>query len=365
MELEPRQGGEPTGPVVRDHEEAEEEDEGPTLYEEMMQTALQAKEEKKERQKKQEEEAAARAFDRKGFMKGGFLNRPKKKAAKKAVPKAAAAPTTGMSSKPSSSSATASAKNETVTEVRANPAAQQDSFRFPEVHESLHSQMSGFERTLSSGEWVTDGLKERIHQDPEIRAGMSHPRCQQAIQEMQRDPKAAQEKYRRDPVVSRFIMRWIALMGEHFTELGRRQEAESSSHESSASSAPTAAAAQDTGSAKPLITARETKRPQQRKADVETAGRDAIRQVDADEIAEMASKRACSQRNGGQWHRPFALTAPFGRSVFSLVQVNLRRMMTKCAPSCRTLKWYASCRIRKYRCVTRWLKSDSFPTLVR
>ena len=60
---------------------------------------------------------------------------------------------------------------------------------------------------------------------------MSAYRMSAAIAEMQKNPKAAMQKYANDTEVTSFIMAFMRLMGDHMEDLGAAEERQHKEHE--------------------------------------------------------------------------------------------------------------------------------------
>jgi len=82
--------------------------------------------------------------------------------------------------------------------------------------------------------WNNDGLMERIKNSPRMQAGLSNPRYLQAIEDMKKDPAAAQAKYKGQKDIEDFITEFAGIMGEHFSEVGAKEEQEKKEAENTA-----------------------------------------------------------------------------------------------------------------------------------
>merc|ERR1719231_239936 len=73
---------------------------------------------------------------------------------------------------------------------------------------------------------MTPELLKKIASTPVLRKAFTDPRCQQAMAEMQTNPQEAMKKYGDVPEMREFLQAFMKLMGEHFSELAEKQEAE-------------------------------------------------------------------------------------------------------------------------------------------
>eukprot|EP00742_Colponemidia_sp_Colp-10_P006502 GILJ01006967.1.p1 GENE.GILJ01006967.1~~GILJ01006967.1.p1 ORF type:complete len:206 (-),score=50.62 GILJ01006967.1:240-830(-) len=107
--------------------------------------------------------------------------------------------------------------------LRGQPKGMSDSrgFKFDEVQEAMNSSPAAF---LQKGEWMSEDLMQRFAANPKLLQTMANPRFNQALAELQRDPKAALVKYANDQEMREFLMEFSQIMGDHFTKLGAAQE---------------------------------------------------------------------------------------------------------------------------------------------
>lgn len=115
-----------------------------------------------------------------------------------------------------------------MTTVRADATAKAKSLQLPEVQSTLEAEKAEAAKLGAGGpnSWMTPELLQKIAMNPLLRKGFTDPRCQQAMAEMQSDPQAAMRKYGDQPEMRTFLQNFMKLMGEHFTALAEKEEAE-------------------------------------------------------------------------------------------------------------------------------------------
>ena len=228
-------------------------DDGPSLMETMMAEAAKAKAEKEAKAKAQQRKEA-KSKSSFGSMKGGFLNsKPKKKKKDK---KQRAATTSTSTTSTTSGTSSKMAKEDNIFEldsegnmVKSSGAAKEqiptirpkngssgtrnerDRLRLQEVQDAMkNSSLGGMFGGNDGGvaELLTDDaeLMQKIASNPRLSAGMRNPKFAAAMEAMQRDPVAAMERFRDHPEIGDFLREYCGVLGDHFTELGKRQEKE-------------------------------------------------------------------------------------------------------------------------------------------
>lgn len=75
-------------------------------------------------------------------------------------------------------------------------------------------------------EWLTPDLLQRFAQNPVLARGFMNPRCMAAVEEMRTNPRAATEKYGKDPELMEFLRAFAGLMAEQFGEIGKKKQEE-------------------------------------------------------------------------------------------------------------------------------------------
>lgn len=257
------------------HDEAGDgDDEGPSMYEQMMAQGLAQKRAEAMAKREAEKAASKTAFGggsissaaeatgdakmtskerrpRSSGFKSGFLfrgsgkSKPKPPVAAPAAPAAVANASEATEVRPPSASSGSGSSTAEVLEVGSgggfdlaravtvsgSPTGARGAREetgapvLPGVRAAMTGGAASAARLSSDKSWLTDDLTRRIASDPALALGFAHPRCQAAIADLQKDPAAAQRKYASDPLVTDFLKRFTAVMGDHFSRLGAREEA--------------------------------------------------------------------------------------------------------------------------------------------
>lgn len=193
-------------------------DEGPSLMELMMMEQKKAVQEKEKIKVEEQKKEAKKSFG--GFKKGFFGNSSSKSST------TSTKSTSSSTSSSSSKSSTTSIPEIKKTEVK------KDSKIIDEVQQAMKaddplSKLLGNNGKIHFNshpflfislililniliyiflEWVTPSLTDTLQNNPILRAGFSNPKCQEAIQLLQKDPKQAQAKYQNDPGINYSIL---------------------------------------------------------------------------------------------------------------------------------------------------------------
>jgi len=114
------------------------------------------------------------------------------------------------------------------TVVRADADAKAKSLQLPEVQSTLEAEKAEAAKlgANKANSWMTPELLKKIAMSPVLRKGFMDPRCQAAMGEMQSDPQAAMRKYGDVPEMREFLQAFMKMMGEHFSALADKQDAE-------------------------------------------------------------------------------------------------------------------------------------------
>mmetsp|Transcript_27945 Transcript_27945/g.61621 ORF Transcript_27945/g.61621 Transcript_27945/m.61621 type:complete len:326 (-) Transcript_27945:43-1020(-) len=112
--------------------------------------------------------------------------------------------------------------------------AREVSLRLPEVQHAMKNATQSLQNDQS---WVTPQLLQAMGSRPDLMQGMQNPKIQAALQLMQTDPAAAQQKYKDDAEVGKFFKEFSSLMGTHFDVLSGSQAATDSKGEQGAATA--------------------------------------------------------------------------------------------------------------------------------
>ena len=171
-------------------------EDGPSMLEMMMAAHKEAKIEK-EVKTTEEEIKTTKTFGtgfKKGFF-GGSSGNTKTTATSK--PSASKVANTGVSA----TTAAVQTNNDIPTIVKPNKNAQQNknegvaATMAEEVKRAMSEDESPVLKQLKQGDWVTPDLIQIFAGNPIISRGLQNPRCQAAMQLMQKDPKTAQQRY--------------------------------------------------------------------------------------------------------------------------------------------------------------------------
>ncbi len=94
-----------------------------------------------------------------------------------------------------------------------------------EVQEAMKSQPN-ISSYLSSNqhEWNTPHLLEQISQNKILSKGMMNPKFTAALEVFKSNPQKAKEQFRNHPDVTEFLNEFCKVMGNHFTQLGKKQD---------------------------------------------------------------------------------------------------------------------------------------------
>jgi hypothetical protein len=199
--------------------QAPSEDEGPSLMEMMMEAQRAAAKEKEKTNEKEQAKESKKGFG--GFKKGFFS------ASSEGTKKAAAA-----------GSSSSAPKKDDIIDVKPTQPVNKNSIYskggakdnkalvFDDVQKALEEDQSkSFAAQLKAkqDEWMNQSLLSQIESNEILKRGMSHPKCQHAMQLMQSNPQDAIKTYGNDPDVSAFMKEFGRVMSEHFTKLGEQQ----------------------------------------------------------------------------------------------------------------------------------------------
>lgn len=110
--------------------------------------------------------------------------------------------------------------NKDIPFIRADPEkmkrSKEDSLRMPEVVEAL-------KETAKDTSWMDENFVGKLTSDPFMVKALSDPRVQIAMKELAEDPKKAMAKYAGNPHFETFIKKYLAIMGQHFENLGEKE----------------------------------------------------------------------------------------------------------------------------------------------
>ena len=89
-----------------------------------------------------------------------------------------------------------------------------------EVAANMEGSSHPMAQALKGGDWVTPELVKAMAERPALARGMGDPRCQAALEDLRRDPKAGAKKFDDDPELKQFLTDFCEVMGGHFEKLG-------------------------------------------------------------------------------------------------------------------------------------------------
>ena len=145
----------------------------------------------------------------KGNLKKGFLSGGSKKSAPKKAPKESA-PEVIETLRP---------------QAHGKPkAGERQSAITSEVAQAMASSENPMMQALNGGEWINQGLADRIGSNPSLVRAMADPRFDAALKMMQKDPKRAMAMLESEPWLKAAFVELMGQMGGHFSALGEQQE---------------------------------------------------------------------------------------------------------------------------------------------
>ena len=200
-------GGQPANSktkIAKDAPVPPQEPEGPSLFDEMMAAQAAAKKEKEAKTQK----ATNKSFGG-GFKKGFF----------------------GSQSTKSGTTKKKSTGNPNVIDVKApkaaektKPTSQTLQSIAKEVGDAMEESSNPAVKELQKGEWMTPDLMKIFASNPVISKGLMNPKCQQAMQLMQKNPEEARKRFGKDQEVDLFMREFGKVMSSHFEKMGEQQQ---------------------------------------------------------------------------------------------------------------------------------------------
>lgn len=196
-----------------------------SLMEQMMKEALKAKKENDEKKNTSIRKDAKQSFG----LKKGFLNTASSSSSSKTKSKSKQTKENPLQTKlkskldrepvyelDSEGNMIPLIPKSTATSTRKNP------LHLDEVQESMNASSNTF-----ASNWSTSpDLLQRISSDPILFKDMTNPKYTAALEALQRDPKEAMKRFENHPDVKDFLNRMCRVLGDHFTELGEKQDQE-------------------------------------------------------------------------------------------------------------------------------------------
>eukprot|EP01138_Halocafeteria_seosinensis_P011150 gb/GECG01011387.1/.p1 GENE.gb/GECG01011387.1/~~gb/GECG01011387.1/.p1 ORF type:complete len:364 (+),score=87.88 gb/GECG01011387.1/:1-1092(+) len=238
-----------------------------SMLSQMMNAALGARKEEEEKQDREQQERVKSKSFGEGLFRKGFLKKKRKNGQSlfgSGKDKSSCSSTTAnrqvTTASQSSSNGTNNSTSDDIPYISKpkKDDSTDESLRFPEVQEAMREK-------LGDQKWMNEDLLKKISADHRIARGLQDPRCQQAIEDMQKDPTNAKEKYKDDPQVTEFLQAFTGLLGEHFKQMGEKEGEQG-----------------------------QGKSEGQAQEDTENFD-DVMRQIDAEKLAEKAKRREVAQ----------------------------------------------------------------------
>ncbi|RUS90601.1 hypothetical protein EGW08_001598 [Elysia chlorotica] len=92
----------------------------------------------------------------------------------------------------------------------------QSALTFDEVQQAM-SEAKGL---MDNQDWITDDLLTKIEKNGTLRKKFADAKFMQALEEFQKDPEGAMQKYKGNEDVEKFLLDFCGLLGDHFTSMG-------------------------------------------------------------------------------------------------------------------------------------------------
>jgi len=115
---------------------------------------------------------------------------------------------------------------ESIPVLRGDSKSGASSLRMPEVQESIAEQSANAGRAafgIGGDSWVTPDLLQKIAADPVLSKAFTDPRYADVMSAIQADPKAAMLRFGDSPEMQAFMVKFMKLMGDHFSKLAETQ----------------------------------------------------------------------------------------------------------------------------------------------
>merc|ERR1719174_1815255 len=104
--------------------------------------------------------------------------------------------------------------------IRPKKQPEKNPLQFQEVQEAMKATA----KLQEDKSWVTPDLLKRVASNPKLAKVMQDPRFPQLMHAMQHNPSAVAESAKSDPSLAEFLKTFTELMGDHFTNLGEKDQ---------------------------------------------------------------------------------------------------------------------------------------------
>ena len=74
-------------------------------------------------------------------------------------------------------------------------------------------------------EWISDDLMKKIHANPMLRKGLTDPHFADLLDKFNTNPTEAMKECSGDAEAMSFFQQYCSLLGQHFTDLGSKEDA--------------------------------------------------------------------------------------------------------------------------------------------
>ena len=74
-------------------------------------------------------------------------------------------------------------------------------------------------------EWISDDLVRKINANPRLRKGLTDPHFAEMLNKFNANPSEAMKEFSGDAEAMSFFQQYCSLLGQHFTDLGSKEDA--------------------------------------------------------------------------------------------------------------------------------------------
>ncbi|CAH1799856.1 unnamed protein product, partial [Owenia fusiformis] len=149
-----------------------------------------------------------------GMKKGFLFGAPASKSKQESKPKPTA--------KPVNKKTDPINVQEEIPFIKANKEEENTRLSMPEVQDAMKASQN----LMNNKEWITQDFLQTIQSRPKLLEKLTNPVFQQAISDFQTNPEAATMKYKDNTEVFEFFKEFSGILGQHFSELGEREQSE-------------------------------------------------------------------------------------------------------------------------------------------